>query len=135
MTSRVSSAERLVAPFTAQFVRRLADGAPEGVDQVRWLAQRIAIGPERVAVYMSGRRALSVDNAKAMATESGRDLVEVLRELERAPTRPGERSGRRAQQRRNAHTQLLGDCRQVVQCPLRLPVQPRRNGLPTDTES
>lgn len=135
MTSRVSSAERLVAPFTAQFVGRLADGAPEGADRVRWLAERIGSDPERVALYMSGRRALSIDNAKAMATGTGRNLVDVLRDLEgaRTPSRP--QSSRRAQQRRKAHAQLLGHCCQVVECPLGLPVQPRRDGLPTDAES
>lgn len=135
MTSRFPSAERLVAPFTAQFVRRLADGAPEGVDRVRWLAQQIAIDPERVALFMSGRRPLSIDSANAMATESGRNLVDVLGDLEKARTPSRRQSRRRAQQRRNAHAQLLGHCCQVVECPLGLPVQPRRDGLPTDSES
>jgi hypothetical protein len=135
LTSRVSNTERLVAPFTAQFVRRLAEGAPEGVDRVQWLAQLIAIDPERVALYMSGRRALSLDSAKAMASESGRNLIDVLTDLESARTPSGRQSRRRTEQRRNAHAQLLGHCCQVVECPLGLPVQPRRDGLPTYTES
>lgn len=121
--------------LTAQFVLRLADGAPPGADGAQWLSQRSAIDPERIALYMTGRRPMSIDDAHALATDVGRDLVDVLREIESADTPRTGRSNWRAEQGRNAHAQCRGYGGQVIEGPLGLPVQPRRNGLPTDTES